>query len=383
MKSQILKQLALVALLFSLIIASTSVTAKKPPKDDPPPPPPTEDACETNDSFPSFVFWQPSGSPRNPRQTIYVASQDGTCVQTLVEVPAPGRAFLKYSFAQETGLGRVMWAVNGLPRALWIQDFRVGFDNSIQAFGQPKLILEVPPEISYMSAANLSPTGDRITYSTTSGGIVGIYVRDVSDCIGLSEPCLTDEIDPILTLNEYDKNEHRLWIDHLSWGPVGMRIYVSQKITIASLVYMGSVRILTDSDGEWIDEGRLFTSVANQDYWSLGEVESGLATIDDDRGPREKLAVRHAALCHQISIIDVEDCLTGGDAFCVPEAQFGGLYPSWTSSGTLIHTRITTGRYHVKRTKCDWKDISEWNPQNSEIKPLVVGAAVGGQPDAG
>jgi hypothetical protein len=50
----------------------------------------------------------------------------------------------------------------------------------------------------------------------------------------------------------------------------------------------------------------------------------------------------------------------------------------------LIHQKITSGRYHKKRTKCNFEDISEWDPQGTGIRSLIdVDAFEGEMPDAG
>jgi len=376
--------LMIIAVFVSLIIATVGVEAKKGGGGKPTP----EDSClNPQGDFPAFMFWRNTGTQNNPEHTIYLASEDGSCIRSLVAIPDSSWALYwdsAFSYDPRTKLGRVVWS-RGDPHVIadvWLQEFTVGEGNTVTPANTKIILLNPDPATMNIIDIDISEDLQKLAfiyYEAESEGLITweTHVIEIDSCINQNGPCVPDSTTRIL--GDPQPYEPYFFWTHIVWDQLGERIYLRQH---RGTLEQWAIRMITLIDGTWTDEKELFTTDEYPEYAGLSNMSSG------GPGDREKLAFGHNGeygSCRTIAVIDVADCEQSWTEFnprpCEAEAQFFGKHLSWTDGGTIIHEIVERGKKANGKGMymCRNGVIGEWDPAETGIRPLVDGD----NPDAG
>jgi len=360
------------------VAATSSVMAKKPPRD----PPPVGDSCASAESFaPDFVFWRDSTSRRVPQVTVFLADAEPYCEIKLVDIPLADTGpindlKLAFSSIHDAGgfFGRVVWArqTQGWVLHVWKYDFRL-VDGAAQAEpGEPRMILDFTTVAEGQRIRqldqDLSADTQRLVYTYMPYPIDGLAwnIREIAIADCTAAPCAYDSAASIYQLE--DDPELAEDLSSPVWGPLGERVYFIER-------YGDSYRLLARD----LASDELFTLLAIENegltygddgYFTLRQVASGILSDWPGKADGEHLAVEIGwdTLrwgCAYLYDLDVEACL--GDlagAGCGLTREVGGIGPSWTREGKLVHTY--QGLTLKNPNNCARGDIALWDGVNLE-----------------
>ncbi len=380
MNTRFCKCLVSFAIIFCLIIFTSTVTAGKPDKPGKPPKP-SDDPCSTMTTFsPDFVFWRDTGLRESPGITIYVAQSSNGCEQGLVDVPIGELERirnLKFSSIEDDegafSFGRVVWTneISGDAEYVWMQDFSInGTDVMADApvpilrnklFGEP--IIE--EDIRHL---DLSPDTQKLVYEhqlrdeTEGLSFKSLRVLEIENCLNtVADPCGFDteyghEIDRSLD----DISKGFGGFTDPSWKPSGDRIYVVRWYEEYKDLQFYDLTWPNSSGPPLVSDDVLFSTST----WIRNPV-SGMLGGNEFLAIEAEFSVKTGG-CEGIFLIDLANCTLEN---CWPKPEFAGAMPSWTKDEKIIHL-YDGWRPHGS---CRYPSVGLWGGTDNSLEKKLEG----------
>lgn len=345
---------------------AADVCKKKPdlPKciTEPDPPLDPDDPC-ANFAAPDLVFWRDSHTNLMAQVSIYAAESETGCEAKLLDVPLPEGPIndLKLAYSSDTSdgefEGRVVWAKHryGEPQSVGLFDFSINAGQVVPNAGMPKIIMnnDIVGTGWNIEDLDLSPNMQTLVYRINDyrevePDFVRIFSLNIGDC--LLATCPFNHGEELYFIEEWPDSTESL--DSPVWGALGDRIYFVERT--GDTYFMKFL---------WVDGAKLETLFVFGGEERIFDVSSGIM------GSREVLALEigsdpYIHGCRSIYTLDVDMC---EHSACELNWRFGGIWPSWTRDGKLIHTYQGT---RIKR-QCKTDTVGVWD--GSDLSSLLKG----------